>query len=170
MKRDVSMEKERICLELFTEDHLDAVRAIDRSDVSEAFVDNADTIMEYTQYGLQHNCIGHTYAVRYEEAYIGLILLGEAIEWETDPEEMKEKPFYRLMGFVLDRRYRGQGIGGYVLESVIQRIYDEYGVRPIALGCHRENNAAARFYLRHGFRKTEVMEGNDYYYLRYPNE
>ena len=90
MKRDVSMEKERICLELFTEDHLDAVRAIDRSDVSEAFVDNADTIMEYTQYGLQHNCIGHTYAVRYEEAYIGLILLGEAIEWETDPEEMKE--------------------------------------------------------------------------------
>ena len=164
------MEKERICLELFTEDHLDAVRAIDRSDVSEAFVDNADTIMEYTQYGLQHNCIGHTYAVRYEEAYIGLILLGEAIEWETDPEEMKEKPFYRLMGFVLDRRYRGQGIGGYVLESVIQRIYDEYGVRPIALGCHRENNAAARFYLRHGFRKTEVMEGNDYYYLRYPNE
>jgi len=163
------MKKERICLELFTEDHLDAVRAIDRSDVSEAFVDNADTIMEYTQYGLQHNCIGHTYAIRYEEAYIGLILLGEAIEWETDPEEMKDTPFYRLMGFVLDRRYRGQGIGGYVLESVIQRIYDEYGVRPIALGCHRENNAAARFYLRHGFRKTEVMEGNDYYYLRYPN-
>lgn len=23
--------------------------------------------------------------------------------WDTDPEEMKEKPFYRVMGFVVDK-------------------------------------------------------------------
>ena len=164
------MEKEKISLELLTEDNLEAVRAIDRSDVSEAFVDTAETIMGYTRYGLENGCIGHTYVVRYGEEYIGIILLGEAIEWETDPEEMKKTSFYRLMGFVLDKGYRGRGIGGYVLESVVQRIYDEYGVRPIALGVHRENHAAARFYLRHGFRKTNAMEGNDYYYLRYPDK
>lgn len=86
------------------------------------------------------------------------------------PEEMKGVPFYRLMGFVIDKRYRNNGIGGCVLESEIKRIYDEFGVRPIALGVHKDNMGAERFYLRHGFRKTESMEGNDDYYLRYPND
>lgn len=87
---------------------------------------------------------------------------------ETDPEEMEGVPFYRLMGFVLDREYRGQGIGGRVLEMVIERCYEEFGVRPIVLGCHQDNHGAARFYERHGFHRTEAMEGKDVYYLKYP--
>ena len=162
------MDIGRIELELLTPENLPAVRAIRRADISEAFVDNADTIMELTQYGLDHGCIGHTFAVKYDGAYIGLILLGEAIPWSTDPEEMGREPFYRLMGFVLDQRYRGMGIGGTVLEQVIGLIYQEYGVRPIALGVHRDNHRAAKFYQNHGFRKTDAMEGNDIYYLRYP--
>ena len=158
-----------IKLEYLTEENIDAVRAIHREDISEDFVDTADTLMELTRYGLAHHCKGHTYAVKCGEAYIGVILLGEAIPWETDPEEMKREPFYRLMGFVLDSRYRGRGIGGFVLEKVIERIYAEYGVRPIALGIHKDNRGAERFYLRHGFQKTDAMEGNDIYYLRYPH-
>lgn len=157
-----------ISLELLSEKNIDAVRAIRREDISEDFVDNADTIMELTQYGLDHHCIGHTFAVKFGAAYIGVILLGEAIPWETAPEEMGGVPFYRLMGFVLDNRYRNCGIGGYVLEEVIDTIYQEFGVRPIALGVHQDNHGAARFYQNHGFRKTDVMEGNDFYYLRYP--
>lgn len=160
------MNLQNISFELLSNQNIDAVRAIQREDISEEWVDNADTIMEITQYGLDHHCIGHTYAVKYGDAYIGLILLGEAIPWETDPEEMNGVPFYRLMGFVIDKRFRGRGIGGYVLEQVIQMIYQEFGVRPIALGVHKDNHAAARFYVKHGFRKTDVMEGNDYYYLR----
>ena len=159
-----------ISLELLSDSNIEDVRAIQRDDISEAFVDTTDTIMELTQYGLDHNCNGHTYAIKRENEYIGLILLGEAFEWDTDPEEMKGVPFYRLMGFVIDKRYRSSGIGGYVLEKVIEQIYDEFGIRPIALGVHKDNIAAERFYLNHGFRKTAVMEGNDYYYLRYPNE
>lgn len=157
-----------ISLELLNEQNIDGVRAIHREDISESWVDNADTLWELTQYGLEHNCIGHTYAVKYNETYIGMILLGEAIPWDTDPEEMKTEPFYRLMGFVVDNRWRSQGIGGYVLEKVIATIYREYGIRPIALGVHKDNHGAARFYEKHGFRRTEAMEGNDYYYLRYP--
>ena len=82
---------------------------------------------------------------------------------------MRQTPFYRLMGFVIDSRYRGRGIGSYVLEKVIDMCYRECGVRPIALGCHKDNHQAAQFYIRHGFKKTEVMESNDYYYLRYPS-
>ncbi len=155
-------------LEYLTQQNIDAVRGIHREDISEAWVDCADTIMELTQYGLDHHCIGHTYAVKFGGACIGVILLGEAIPWETDPIEMKDVPFYRLMGFVIDNRCRNRGIGGYVLELVIETIYEEYGIRPIALGVHKDNHGAARFYEKHGFRKTDVMEGDDYYYLRYP--
>ena len=162
------LQKAAITFELLTEANFDRVRAIRREDISEAFVDTADTIMELTQYGLDHHCKGHTFAIKYHDEYIGLILLGEAFAWDTDPEEMREVPFYRLMGFVIDRHYRSHGIGGYALENVIGMIYNEFGVRPIALGVHKDNEGAARFYLNHGFRKAEAMEGNDYYYLRYP--
>ena len=161
--------KESIVFELLSDSNLEAVRRIQRDDISEAFVDTADTIMELTQYGIDHNCKGHTYAIKRADEYIGLILLGEAFEWDSDPEKMKGVPFYRLMGFVIDKRYRSSGIGGYVLEKTIEMIYDEYGVRPIALGVHKDNIRAERFYLDHGFRKTDIMEGNDHYYLRYPS-
>ena len=151
-----------------TEQNLDAIRAIHREDIPESWVDNADTLWELTQYGLNHDCIGHTYAVKYGDAYVGVILLGEAIPWETDPEEMKAQPFYRLMGFAIDNRYRSQGIGSNVLQMAIDAIYGEFGVRPIALGVHKDNHAAARFYERHGFNAVDAMEGNDRYYLRYP--
>ncbi len=158
---------DKLTLELLTPENIDQVKAIHRQDISQEWVDDVDVLMEYTQYGLEHGCIGHTWAIRWGEVYIGVILLGEAILWETDPPEMRETPFYRLMGFVIDNRYRRMGIGGYVLESVIKHIYDEFGVRPIALGVHQENDGAARFYERHGFIKTQVMEGKDIYYIRY---
>jgi len=156
-------------LELLSEQNIDSVRAIHREDIPESWVDNADTLWDLTQYGLEHNCIGHTYAVKYGDAYIGVILLGEAIPWETDPKEMDGVPFYRLMGFVIDNRYRNKGIGSYVLELAIKTIYKEFGIRPIALGVHKDNHGAARFYEKHGFKPTNAMEGNDIYYLRYPD-
>ena len=156
-------------LELLSKENMDLVRLIKRDDISEAFVDTADTIIELTQYGLEHHCKGHTYVIKKEDKYIGFILLGEAFRWESDPQEMKNVPFYRLMCFVIDQRYRNHGIGGAVLEKVIELIYEEFGVRPIACGVHKDNIAAERFYLRHGFRKTAVMEKEDVHYLRYPD-
>ena len=157
-----------IDLELLSEANIDAVRAIHREEIPESWVDSADTLWELTRYGLDHNCIGHTYAVKQDDAYIGVILLGEAIPWETDPAQMKLELFYRLMGFVIDNRYRSQGIGSKVLEMVIGTIYAEYGVRPIALGVHKDNSCAARFYEKHGFTPVDAMEGNDRYFIRYP--
>lgn len=164
------MRSDDIRLEPLTEKNLDAVRAIDRSDVSEAFVDGPETIWALTRYGEEHGCLGRSWAVYRGERCIGVVLLGEAIPWETDPPEMRERPFWRLMGFVIDRRCRGRGIGGAVLEQAIAACCREFGVRPVALGCHRDNTRAAAFYLRHGFRPTSAMEGEDIYYLRYPGE
>ena len=140
---------------------------IDRNDIPEDFVDTASTIMNIADYGLKHHCIGYAFIVKYHGKPIGLILLGEAIPWETDPPEMGKEPFYRLMGFVVDKECRSCGIGGEILEKTIQLVYRDFGKRPIALGCHKDNIRAERFYLRHGFEKTNVMEGNDCYYLRF---
>lgn len=161
---------ESLTLEVVMEANIACIREIQRDDISKAFVDSADTIMELTQYGLAHHCKGHTYAIKQEREYIGWLLLGEAFAWDTDPEEMKGVPFYRLMGFVIDKRYRSQGIGGYVLEQAVEQVYEEFGIRPIALGLHKDNIGAERFYRKHEFRKTDAMEGDDYYYLRYPNK
>lgn len=139
---------------------------IDRDDIPEAFVDTADTLMKITEYGVENHCIGHTFLVKADERYVALLLLGEAIPWDTDPEEMKKEPFYRLMGFVVDRAYRNKGLGGEILEKAIARVYEDFGKRSIALGCHKHNLRAARFYERHGFAKTGVFEGDDEYFLR----
>lgn len=161
-------ESGRLALRPLTKENLPQARGIRREDVGEDFVDGIDTLWELTRYGLEHGCVGRSFAVYYDEDCIGVLLLGEALPWETDPPEMAREPFYRLMGFVLDRRYRGLGLGGRVLEMAVEAVYEEFGVRPVALGVHRENVGAERFYLRHGFRKTEAMDGEDYYYLRYP--
>lgn len=155
-----------LTLEPLTERNLEEARGIDRSDVPEDFVDTVDELMELTRYGLEHRCAGRTYVVRCEEVCAGVILLGEAIPWETDPEVMRGRPFYRLMGFVIDRRYRGQGVGAWALEEAVRRVYGEFGPRPIALGCHRDNGGGRRFWLSRGFSKTAAMEGEDFYYIR----
>ena len=151
--------------ELTHKNYLDA-QAIDRDDIPEAFVDSIATLMDITDYGVDHHCIGHTFLVRADGKCIATILLGEAIPWETDPPQVKSEPFYRLMGFVIDKHYRSQGYGGVILEETIRQIFLEFGRRPIVLGCHKENGKAARFYERHGFVKTDYREQNDCYYIR----
>ena len=155
-----------ITFEELTHGNFPYAQKIKRDDIPEAWVDNAEAIMEITDYGVAHNCLGHTYLVKLDETYIGLLLLGEAIPWDTDPAEMGKEPFYRLMGFVIDRDSRGKGLGGIILEKAIDRIYCDFGRRSIALGCHKDNVSAARFYERHGFKRTGVFEGTDEYFLR----
>ena len=157
-----------ITFEQLTHQNFSAARALDRDDIPESFVDTASTIMEITDYGYENNLIGHTYLILCDGRYAGLILLGEAIPWDTDPPEVHQQPFYRLMGFVIGKAFRGKGVGGEALEKTIAKVYEDFGVRPLVLGCHKDNPRAAAFYERHGFQKTDYMEGNDCYYLRFP--
>ena len=155
-----------ITLEQLTHGNYSHALEINRDDIPEVWVDNAAYLMDLTDYGEEHHLIGHTYLARLGTRYIGIILIGEAIPWDTDPDEMKGRPFYRIMGFVVDRNYRSRGIGGEILEKAVRQVYDEFGPRPLALGVHRENPRAGEFYKRHRFRPTGSYEGNDEYYLR----
>lgn len=167
-KRELGIMK--IDFEELTRDNYAEACYVNREDIPNDFVSDIDEIREITEYGIAHNCMGHTYIIKLDGVCSGYILLGEALRWETDPPQMQELPFYRLMGFVIDKNYRSKGIGGEVLEKVISQVYKEFGIRPIALGCHKDNHRAEEFYKRHGFVKTEYLEGKDYYFLRYPSK
>lgn len=66
---------------------------------------------------------------------------------------------------VIDSRYRGSGIGGKLLTSMIDKA-DERGLCRIALGADRRNDAAIGFYHRFGFKSSNM--GLMYYLPRVP--
>ena len=151
--------------QLTHDNYMDAL-SINRDDILEEWVDNASYLMGVTDYGAEHHLMGHTFLCRANEKPVGLIMIGEALAWDTDPVEMRGKPFYRVMGFVLDKAYRNKGIGGEILENAIAQVYSEFGERSLALGVHKDNTRVGTFYEHHGFRRTGVFEGSDEYYLR----
>lgn len=144
------------------------VLRIRRDDVSEDVVDSIPHILELTQYGLDHGYIGHTYAIYADDVCVGIILMGEGVPWDCDPPELRGVPFYRIMGFIIDARYRGCGVGSQALEQTISAVFAEYGVRPIALAVQEDNLRAMRFYEAHGFCPNPARDEDDCYYLRYP--
>ena len=144
------------------------VMHIDRSDISEDWVDAIPDIMALHRYGLEHRLIGRTYTIYAEDACIGILLMGEGIPWACDPPELANTPFYRIMGFVIDRAWRGKGIGSQALKEAIRQVYAEFGPRPICIGVQQDNTRAAAFYLRHGFRPTDSWDEDDRFYLRWP--
>ena len=111
-------------LEHLEDRHRQAVLGIDRSDINEDWVGSIPDILALHQYGLDHGCIGHTYAIYEDAACIGIILMGEGFPWPCDPPEVAGMAFYRIMGFVIDKAWRGKGLGSQVLETVIARIFD----------------------------------------------
>ena len=157
-----------IRLEELTDSRRNDVLGIDRNDISEDWVDSIPDILALHQYGLDHGCIGHTYAIYAEDTCIGIILMGEGYPWPCDPPEVAGIPFYRIMGFVIDKAWRGKGLGSQVLEAAITRIFGEFGPRPILIGVQQDNIRAADFYLRHGFRPTDSWDEDDRFYIRFP--
>ena len=48
-------------LEQLTKENYHRAFEIHREDIPDTFVDNADTIMEINEYGIEHGLIGHTF-------------------------------------------------------------------------------------------------------------
>lgn len=147
-------------------DNCDKAYEIDRSDISYSFVEDVPTLIDILEYGAENDLIGHAFMVMVNDRCVGTIMIGEGLVGDKDPEEVQERPFYRLMFFVLDKAYRGQGLGSKVLEAAISRAYEDFGVRPIVLEVQKDNENAARFYERNGFTRTSYRVGDDYYFVR----
>lgn len=153
-------------LELLNKDNENMVREIQRDDIPICFVEDISHTIELSKYGEKNNLRGHCYAIKYEEKYIGIVLIGEAIEGEEDPDELKGTGFFRVIGYVIDKEYRGRGIGSKALELALNEIYREYGSVPILLECHKDNERAIKFYIKMGFRNTNILNNQDYFLIK----
>ncbi|HBB42097.1 MAG TPA: N-acetyltransferase [Treponema sp.] len=142
---------------------------IDRSDIPEAFVDDVPVLIATLKFGFENKLKGHAFLITKNGRAVGTILLGEGLYCDTDPKELMNKPFYRLVFFVLDRKFRGKGAGSEILEKTIKKVYEDFGKRPIVLGVHKDNEKAERFYLRNGFTRTSCMDGDDCIFIRAEN-
>ena len=160
------MEDRKITLELLNPENEVQVKRIQRDDVPDAFAEEVADTVELAKYGDENHLRGHCYVVKYGERYIGIVLIGEAIEDEADPAELKGTGYFRVMGFVLDRNYRGQGLGSQALELALEEIYREYGKVPILLECHKDNAGAAAFYTQLGVRNTQILNNEDFFFIK----
>ena len=160
------MDNPILTLELLNPENEVQVKQIQRDDVPDEFAEEVADTIELAKYGDENHLRGHCYCMKYGENYIGILLIGEAIEDEADPAELKGTGYFRIMGFVLDRNYRGQGLGSKALELALREIYEEYGKVPILLECHKDNARAADFYTRLGFRNTKILNHEDYFFIK----
>ena len=126
-------------LENLTFENCSRAYEIDRSDIPDDFVDDVPTLIATLKFG-----------------------------FENDPQEVKDKPFYRLVFFVLDKNFRGKGLGKQILEKTIETVYKDFGRYPVVLGVHKDNEKAFQFYLKNGFVKTAYMDGDDYVMIKNP--
>lgn len=156
-----------ITIEFISDSNREELLQLQRDDVSEDIVDSVEHILATTQYGAEHGLKGRTYAIRYQGRIVGIILMGEGIPWSCDPPELQGVPFWRIMGFLIDRRYRSLGIGSQALEMVIRAVFADFGPRTIVLAVQENNLRAMRFYEKHGFVRNSAMDEDDVYFLRW---
>jgi ribosomal protein S18 acetylase RimI-like enzyme len=155
-----------IQLEFLNEKNEEFLKKIQRDDIPLCFANDISNTIDISKYGENNNLKGHCYAIKYGEDYVGIILIGQALEDEADPSCLKGNVYFRVLGFVIDKRYRNKGIGSNALRMAIQNIYCEYGEAPMVLECHKDNGAAIKFYKNAGFRNTKILHAEDYYFIK----
>lgn len=153
-------------LEFLNEENEKLLYKIQRDDVPQHFAEDISYTIALSKYGKENNLKGYCYAIKYKEDYVGIILIGEAIEDEADPVELKGRLFFRIIGFVIDKRYRNLGFGSEVLNEALSGIYSEYGKVPVVLECHKDNKKALEFYSKAGFKNTDILHNQDYYFIK----
>ena len=168
MMKNEAGESKKIQIEPLSEENEKYLLQIQRDDIPTQFVEEVSFTIDTVKYGAEHGYRGRCYAVKYDDNYVGILLIGEAIEEDADPDEVKAKVFFRILGFVIDSRYQRMGIGSVALNLAIEDIYREYGKVILVLECNRENQSALRFYEKNGFQNTGIINENDgdYYLIR----
>ncbi len=153
-------------IEVLSEEAKQKLPVIKRDDIPISFVESVEDTIRLSEYGTEQGLKGACYAVKYDEQYVGILLVGEAIPGEEDPAELEGKRYFRILGFILDKDYRGKGIGSQALKLALEDTYRNYGDVAVLLECHKENEQGLRFYLRNGFRNTGILNRNDYFLIR----
>ena len=132
---------------------------LDRKDIPLEYVADVENTISLADYGAKFGLGGRCFAIKYGGKYVGIILIGEAVKNEADPVELKGEKYFRVLGFLIDNKYQGIGIGSLALKKATDEIYRDYGKIPLLLECHKDNERAIKFYEENGFVNTGVLNG-----------
>ena len=141
---------------------------LDRKDIPLEYVADVENTISLADYGVKFGLGGRCFAIKYGGKYVGIILIGEAIKNEADPVELKGEKYFRVLGFLIDNKYQGIGIGSLALKKATDEIYRDYGKVPLLLECHKDNERAIRFYEQNGFVNTGKLneKGTDWFMVK----
>ena len=133
---------------------------LDRKDIPLEYVADVEHTISLADYGAKFGLGGRCFVIKYGGKYVGIILIGEAVKNEADPVELKGEKYFRILGFLIDNKYQGMGIGTIALNKAISAVRREYGRIPLLLECHKDNERAIRFYEENGFKNTSKLNAN----------
>ena len=154
-------------LELLDNYNRNELIKIDRSDIPVEFAAKAEDTIAMADYGKNLGLPGKCFAIKYNKNYVGILLIGKAVANAADPVELKETDYFRIMGFFIQSKYQGMGIGTTALQKAIDEIHSEYGPVTLLLECHKDNEKGLAFYEKNGFVNTGKMnaKGTDYFMI-----
>ncbi len=140
---------------------------IDRKDIPVEYVADVKNTISLADYGTRFGLGGRCFAIKYGDKYVGIILIGQAVKNTAVPVELKDRNCFRVMGFLIDNKYQGMGIGSIALKKAIEEVYREYGRVPLLLECNKNNEKAIRFYEQNGFVNTGRLneKGTDWFMI-----
>lgn len=155
-----------VSLELLSDKNEEDLLKMDRGDIPDKYVERVEYIINLSHYGSENGLDGFCTAIKNDDKYIGIILVGEAILGDMDPIEVINRNPFRIMGFMIDKKYRGQGLGRHAFQMILDKFYLEYGNKPLILECYKENIVAKRFYEKFGFIDSGISTATDIVMLK----
>jgi ribosomal protein S18 acetylase RimI-like enzyme len=155
-----------VTIELLSDDNEKELLKIDRGNIPDEYVEKVEHTIALNHMGNENNLLGMCFAIKWDKKYVGVILIGEAILEDYEPEEVRDKKPFRIIGFLIDAKYRSKGIGSQAFSLILDEFYSHYGNRPLLLECHSENETAQKFYEKYGFINTKIKVKNDFIMLK----
>ena len=159
---------DHIELELLNDFNRDKVLNIQKDSMDEEFVYDISYTLKLAKFIADNNMRGHCYAIKYSNNYIGIVLVCEIIKDEVDLSKIPKNDYFKIIGFTIDKNYRGKGIGTKALELALKDIIKEYGNVPFLLECGKDNIQAMKVYEKLGFNNTNILNDEDEYFLIKP--
>ena len=159
MKNEDKQKNNMVQLEILDRYNRTQLINLDRKDIPPEYVADVQQTISLADYGAKFGLDGRCFAIKYGGKYVGIVLIGEAVKNEADPAELRNEKYFRVLGFLIDSKYQGIGIGTIALKKAINEIYRDYGKIPLLLECHKDNEKAIRFYEQNGFVNTGKLNG-----------
>lgn len=137
------------------------------------FVESPAQIIALAYAGIQEGLPGELWVIQEDDEPVGIALIGKA---QVEPQEPRELQaygqVYRIMGFQIDHKYQGKGMGRKAFSMILDKIlhYPDGKQLPVTLEVEERNMAAMHLYESFGFYDSGVRYGASCAWIRRPKQ